>query len=1460
MKRKIIIFGMLTLMVSLGAQAYTNVDGFYGETWLDHVDEDGFENFGSGTESAPWQIRSAGALAYLARAVNNGETYEGKYFVIAANIDLGYKPSGSKLVWVPIGCTNSPTSSGASVFKGTLTNGTDADGNPFTISGMTIRAYGTGTTSCFGLFGALRGTVDGLVLKNSDIFVDQTTEEYYAGAVCGYVGVSTPATISTRMGTIRNCIAEQTTIEAESSNTGTAIGGLVGIATLDISEVKANLAKSTMRLTGLMNAGGVAGETWWELMDCHAVVNMTVTNTSTDACYVGGVIGQTRSSSKSLSYYNSLKCCTSSGEIRGNGGQITMGGVIGIANWFLMMDYCTTCVSLSGGHTEGGLIGHCYSRDGSNGMMVDGCYSSSYVDGSLSTYAGGLFGCVEFYYNPSNYTITPLDNLRFSNFAGTMKKPENSNYYGSIVGYAKNYKSNAPMKFGYFRRDYRQCNLQTNSNGWVDDGDDLALATYFSPHPVNGDFRYDNNACMPETHMVSQLNSHLFFLDNVTLASIPFNVTGDVKCFYDVWDTTIDFYIGTFKNKSTAEPVATFTLPTPPACVEVDESQNIVRVLDPGEADVYVNYNGLQRKVHLNITYGQPWDGTRISWYNYNDYFAGGDGTEKNPYVIHNIPEFLLVMSSYNYANEEYRYNKAGNHFILANDLFFNNHLLGEDEQPKDDSREFYPKPLYGTLHGNGKTIYGMKCLKALSDTDGSGLGGLFTRVSGKVEDLAVVDAYVKSSGSGPGISAGIICGELLEGGSIERCLAHGNVQSNGYAGGICGYAESTGTRIADCFAAVHLGWPTGDPENYIGAGTVGATPAEVVRCVSIGKMEHNSEEYGLTQDGSKCTDCWFDRQMLSQDNTSTGSTYTKNMISGQILANASAWQNEEGRYPMLKQFASTNYGDLLSMPVLFADGDRTGNITQIFDFPTANVRWWAKSGDTYLDIINECGAGAPNGQTGDFTEHLLSENVTSKSACTKAMRAIAVNVRADKAGIKFEDTHAEAAAIRAFDASGDGLVTLREAFEADAAKFQTFNQNAAGTETFNEMRYFAGITTLQEDMISGLDDLREIQLPPSLTTVATNAFNGCVSLEEVELPVKFQTLEEGGFYGSGIKNILVAKRNPNCQSIAGVLYKNDPLDDLKVMLMAYPPGRGEADATLSVPLSKILPYAIYQVPALRNVYIDNCLPEGEMAVLQDDGIIHEDPTDLIHVYVNDGSFNSQLFQDYYNDVDWGELYYDEDHLDIYYPLTVASALWATLYIDFPTQLPEGLKAYIADVPNEAEKKVVLHSIGRIIPRSTPVAIKAEEPGLYPLYKYEGTIPNVNKWENRFVGSFIGQDGLWGVPVNQETAEEGSMLTLGRNKDGVVGFFKYTGSEIPPYRAYLTRNNVSDRQAHYAIVIGDDIDTTDAIRSYESGAESPSAIYDISGRRVGQGVKETELQGNLPKGIYIVNGKKIVVR
>ena len=1444
---------LLVLLVSLSLQvkAFTNVAGFYGTTWLDYVDEDGFGggNFGNGTENNPWQIRSAGALAYLARDVNNGVTHEGEYFIIANNIDLGYAPSGTKLVWVPIGCSNDPANEESHVFKGTLTNGTDANGKPYEITGMTIRAYSTETTNCFGLFGVMRGKVDGLVVKNSNIFIDQTQDTYYAGTICGYLGKAFPVSVSTREGTLRHCTADLTYFEAKTSSKNTCVGGLVGLQAKDITEMKSNLAKSTMVLDGPVIAGGVVGKSGWETFDCHAVVDMNIKNSSTNNAYVGGVIGWTFCDTQRASL---LKCCTASGEIKGDAGNIIMGGVVGYSDiyTYLSMNACTTCVALSGGKTMGGLLGYSYTKgDGSGGCVtkIENCYCSSYVDASKATYAGGLIGHVTYDFRVTNYfCITPADNLRFSVFAGTMKKPEESDKYGTIVGYAERFKSTL-HPFGYFKRDYRQCALQTNSQGWEDDGNDLKLVTYLTPHPVNGDFQYDDKAFLPQTYMREQ-GEELFYKDNMTLAGIPFNVTNDGKSFFDEWDTTVDFQIGTFKNRSTAEEIATFTVPAPTSCVEVNE--NTVKVFDPGEVDVLVNYRGLQKKVHLDITYGLPWDGTYIGWSNYNDYFAGGDGTANNPYVIHNAKELNRVLRNENpaYYNEAYLYNSEGKHFILANDIFINTHLLGEDEQPKEGAQQWYLHPWHGVLHGNGKTIYGLYLDREYPDNMSD--YGLFSTVTGTVTDLSVVDSYIRVRNSNDNVRAGIICG-TLDGGTIERCMTHGNIKADSYAGGICGKASGNGDKIADCFSSVHVGWES-NTQYFHGAGICYTSPSQINRCVSVGRVENCNTVYGISQTESSFSDCWFDRQMMAQDNSTNGATYTKDMIGGQILNSAAAWQNEENRYPVLKQFANTPYGDILSMAVRFDQRDCAGSITQVFEYPTENVRWWARSGDQYLDVINECGAATPNGISGSVDEHLLAQNITSKSECTKALRALTVNVMADKAGIIFEDHNAETAAIAAFDSNNDGLVGLREAFESTYEQFETFNREATDAEKFNELRFFGGFTNLKKDMISGLDKLKEITLPQTIATISTDAFNGCTSLEEVELTHSFTTLEEGGFYGSGIKNILVSPRNSSCRSISGVLYLNDPYDEDRVMLMAYPPGRGEENATLSVPLAAILPYAIYKVPALNNVYIDNCLPDGEMAELQEDGILHEDPNELMQIYVNDGSFNSQLFMDYYNDDTWGEQYYDEGRLAIYFPLNVTSALWATLYIDFPTQLPEGLKAYVADYPDEDEKIVELHSIGRIIPRSTPVAIKAESPGLYHLYKYWGDVPDVNKWENRFTGSYIGQDGLYGVPVNQETADEGSILTLGRNRNGVVGFYKYNGTTVPPYRAYLSRNNIIEGVSiRFGNDFEDETTSLDVIQG-QTGDEKTEIWYTVDGRRLN--ARPTT------RGIYIVNGKKIAIK
>ena len=1486
MKFKLFLKSLILIALTCLPCRALALDGFVGPTWLDDgkVNEDGFGggNFGRGTEANPYQIKTAGTLAYLARAVKNGNTFEGTYFVIADNINL--KTEGTETVWVPIGLNTDHA------FKGTLRNGTDAEGNPYVISGMTIRATGTGTTQDFGLFGVLQGTVEGLVIKNAEIDIRTTGEEFHAGALCGRFGSSVTGY---EPGTVRKCTAEGITIYASSTSdhkaySSTAVGGLMGIV-YSFSDLTSSLAKASIRATGPISTGGVFGYVVAnkEISDCHAVANITVSNGTTSQASAGGITGYCNN----LFRYDKTKllACTASGDIAvsGDGSHVVMGGITGYAYNLQMLEYCTTSVSLSGGHTMGGLIGFYDEMLNASSAGICECFCSSFVDGKKATYAGGLFGHLKFsnLSYSSNYWVMRMENATlFTTFAGTMTKPESSERYGIAVGYVEN--DRYPESFGYFKYDRQMCNLQLNGMGWGSDkrwttASDGIVYAFDSPKPDNNYYTYYKEAWMGSIYEHLD-NRESFYTDNMRVACAPFIVTNDYKAYFDAFDVTIDFLVDKFVNATTGEELATFQLVTPaPTCLKVKGNQ--VKLLDPGEAVIIVNCRGVQRKVHLDITYGKAWTGNRLERYTLR-----GSGTEKEPYVIHNVEELR-------YACRD-EFNKEGVHFVLANDLFINNHLLNDDAEPREDVPEWGRPNWRAILHGNGKTIYGLKSV-ANDNYDADPLG-LFSYVSGTIEDLAVVDAYVESAYIGDNISAGIICGKLLKNGSISRCMASGRVEGgSSYTGGICGWADADGTLISDCFAAVHVG-------SYHGAGIVGTAPERLVRCVSTSKVDDGE---GITKnysESSNATDCWYDIQMMPnimyaiyylleetgsvepekleelimelENQNPAEAKHTREMTGDKIFAGNPAWHTEENRYPMLRQFVGTPYGDLLSVPVFFADNNNTECVTKIFNLPTENVVWSAKNGQKYIDIINECGAGAPCAPPLDgfdgYTECLVAQTASLQSESTRAKHIIELNVWAQKAGIQFKDADIKAACLAAFDDDDDGLITLREAFEADADKFRTFNtnENASAAQSFTELRYFAGITDLKEDMLSGLSNLSELELPNVLTTISPNAFRGCSSLAEVTLPHTVTTANGESFYGSAIKDIYVNSHNPQLLSIDGALYQTDRNDDTKVMLMAYPPSRGEESATLSVPLSVIGSKAFYKVPDLNNIYIDNCLPEGNMAVLSEpkdagwensDAIIHEgddDDTDepRMHIYVNDGSFNSKLFEEYSDDYDWG-LYKENNRLDIYYPLNVTSALWATLYIDFDTELPEGLTAYIASEPDTLAGIVELNSIGRKVPHSTPVAIKAEQPGIYPLYKYHESLPSIEMYNNRFIGSFIGQDDRFGVPVNQETANEGSMLTLGRNRDGQVGFFKYNGEEIPPYRAYLTRNNIIEGPTSLMVKIGRDL-TTEIAEVIGTRQQQVPAVYTIDGRRVP--VSSVSAVPSLPKGIYIVNGKKVAIK
>ena len=82
-----------------------------------------------------------------------------------------------------------------------------------------------------------------------------------------------------------------------------------------------------------------------------------------------------------------------------------------------------------------------------------------------------------------------------------------------------------------------------------------------------------------------------------------------------------------------------------------------------------------------------------------------------------------------------------------------------------------------------------------------------------------------------------------------------------------------------------------------------------------------------------------------------------------------------------------------------------------------------------------------------------------------------------------------------------------------------------------------------------------------------------------------------------------------------------------------------------------------------------------------------------------------------------------------------------------------------------------------------------------------------------------------------------------------VGFFKWTGTTLKGFRAYLPATEVAASRG-FAIKWNDDEVT--GIRSIDNGKQSVKngAFYDLSGRRV----------ENPQHGLYIVNGKKVVIK
>jgi hypothetical protein len=128
--------------------------------------------------------------------------------------------------------------------------------------------------------------------------------------------------------------------------------------------------------------------------------------------------------------------------------------------------------------------------------------------------------------------------------------------------------------------------------------------------------------------------------DNYVLCTLLFYITNDGKTLYNATDVTVDFSIEDMTNSATGERAAYYTVPDNVECVKVDGKH--IYPLDPGEVVVTINWNGLQRKVHLDITYGIEWTGGTNESVDYNYNYS--DGSAERPWLIHNAEQFNGVL------------------------------------------------------------------------------------------------------------------------------------------------------------------------------------------------------------------------------------------------------------------------------------------------------------------------------------------------------------------------------------------------------------------------------------------------------------------------------------------------------------------------------------------------------------------------------------------------------------------------------------------------------------------------------------------------------------------------------------------------------------------------------------------------------------------------------------------------
>ncbi|MBW4734698.1 hypothetical protein [Prevotella melaninogenica] len=209
---------------------------------------------------------------------------------------------------------------------------------------------------------------------------------------------------------------------------------------------------------------------------------------------------------------------------------------------------------------------------------------------------------------------------------------------------------------------------------------------------------------------------------------------------------------------------------------------------------------------------------------------------------------------------------------------------------------------------------------------------------------------------------------------------------------------------------------------------------------------------------------------------------------------------------------------------------------------------------------------------------------------------------------------------------------------------------------------------------------------------------------------------------------------------------------------------------------------------------------------------------------------------------------------------------YTTLYVDFPFQIKGDVKAYTiegveaknADGYYFAKVKKLAQQ-GDVVPAQTAVVLECNSTNPADNQLLPQGDEEFNPSNNRLCGTFFG------ATINGLTVKDGTGAEHNVTRDNIrafnintadsrnpIGFYKLnnTVTTIPGNKAFLVLTN-AEAQAKGFVLEFEDGSTT-GIETIENSKHSTESgiYYDLQGRRV----------ENPTRGVYIVNGKKVVIK